>query len=417
MASSLLTGVSGLQANQTLLDVTGNNLANENTVGFKTQSVQFEDLIYQNLANASLVSTSTVGGTNPVQVGTGVKVASINTDFGEGSLSVTGRNYDLALQGNGFFVVNDGTQNQYTRAGSFDVDTNGFLVDPSTGFRVQRFGTVGETGPTPFQVPGNDDIKIPIGTGIPATPTTTVNVQGNLSSTLAVGGTYSTAIQVFDTQGTAHSLTLTFTKSAANTFSLNATVSGGTVAGVPFAGITFNADGSLAGPASVPLSLSFPPGLPAAQPVSIALGTVGQVNGLTQFGGSSTAAAVSQDGASAGSLTSVSVAEDGTIRGIFSNGQSLPLAQIAVAQFANPGGLNRDGNNLYSQTANSGQPLIGTALSGGRGSIQQGALEQSNVNVALEFTNLIVAERSFQANAQTITVSDNVLQTLVNIIR
>ncbi len=418
MASSIYAGLSGLEANQTFLDVAGNNLSNVNTTGFKSQSVGFEDIVYQTLDQATLGTGNQLGGTNPTQIGLGTSVATTVANFQQGTLQQTGRADDLAIQGNGFFVVNNGTSNLYTRNGAFDLDTQGFLVDPATGYRVQRFGTVGEGSATApaFQTPGVQDIKIPFGAGIPAKPTANVTLQGNLDPTTATGATYSTAIQVYDTQGTAHSLTLTFTKTAnPNEFSLNASVSGGTVTGVPVPSITFNADGSLNGPATASINIAFPPGLPTAQAVTLNFGTPNQFNGLTQVGGSSTANATAQDGTSAGSLTSFSVAQDGTIQGIFSNGQTKPLAQLALATFSNTDGLSRVGNNYYAATVNSGQPLLATGLSGGKGSIQQGTLEQSNVDVSLELTNLIIAQRGYQANARTITASDQILQALTAI--
>jgi flagellar hook protein FlgE len=417
MSSALLTAVSGLQAAQQYLDVTGNNLANVDTTGYKSQGVDFQDLIYETLNDATTTSTNVISGTNATQIGLGVKLGATPTNFSQGTLQETGRNLDLALQGQGFFVVNNGASNLYTRAGSFDVDTQGYLVDPSTGYRVQRFGTVGEaTATTPaFQTPGNDDVKIPYGTAIAGQATENVTLQGNLSTSLAVGATFSTAIQVFDTQGTGHSLTLTFTKTAANTFSLAGSVSdGGTVTGLPVNNVTFNADGSLGGPATVTIGITYP-SLPANQAVNLNLGTVGGFNGLTQSGGTSSAAAVSQDGSTAGSLTNVSIGQDGTIQGTFSNGRSLAIAQLSIATFTNQGGLERQGDNYYGSTVNSGPALLGTAEAGGRASIQSGALEQSNVDVSLEFTNLIVAQRAYQVNARTITTEDQLLASLVAI--
>lgn len=416
MSSSLLTAVSGLQSAQTMLDVTGNNLANVNTTAFKSQRTDFQDLVYQTLNQSTLTSSGQISGTDPVQVGLGVTAAGTTTRFSQGGLQSTGRDLDLAIQGNGYFIVRNASgQNIYTRAGGFDTDSNGFLIDPTTGFRVQRFGTVGEaTASTPaFQTPGNNDILIPIGTGINGQPTQNVQLQGNLSAAMAVGATYSTAIQVYDTQGTGHSLTMTFTKTASNTFSMTASVTGGTVAGVPVAPITFNADGSLGGPATAALTLAFPPSLPGAQAVTINLGTAGAFNGLTQFGNASSAAAISQDGSTAGALTSISVAQDGTIQGSFTNGRVLALAQVAMARFANQGGMSRIGSNYYDAGFNAGVPVVGAPASGGRGVIQRGALEQSNVDVSLEFTQLIIAQRAFQVNARTISTSDQMLQSLV----
>jgi flagellar hook protein FlgE len=421
MADSLLTAVSGMEAAQTMLSVVGNNLANVNTVGYKSQSVAFQDLFYQTLSQGSQDVTGQ-SGTDPIQVGLGVSVGGVSSNFAVGSLEQTGRNLDLALQGNGFFVMNNGIQNVYTRAGSFDISSNGFLVDPTSGNKVQRFGNVGETGAVTFQTPGDDDIKVPMGAGIPAQATGNVTFQGNLDSADAIGGTFSTSIQVFDTQGTGHSLTALFTKTSASpdTYSISLSVSGGDVNGsatpAVVGAVSFNANGSLQGPATLSgINLSFSPSLPANQAISLKLGTVGQFNGLTQFGNTASAAAVSQDGSAAGALTSISVAQDGTVQGEFSNGNTLAIAQIAVAAFANTGGLQRVGSNAYGITPNSGPPVVGAAGSGDLGAIQSGSLEQSNVDVSQEFTNLIVAQRAFQVNARAITTTDQTTQSLIAI--
>lgn len=411
MSSALFSGVAGLQVHQTMLDVVGNNLANANTTAYKTQRVDFQDLVYQTLAQST--------GTNPKQIGLGSMVGSIDANFATGPLQTTGRDLDLAIQGQGFFVVNNGVQDFYTRAGAFDLDADGFIIDASTGYRLQRFGAIGEgTATTPaFQTPGDPDIQIPFGTGLPGAPTSEVVLQGNLSTTLAVGDTYTSAIQVYDTQGTQRLLTLTYTKTGSNTFDLNATVSGGTVTGVPVTGISFNADGTLASPATATIGMSFAPDLPATQNVALNFGTVGQADGVSQFGGDSTVAAVDQDGSAGGSLVNFAINQAGIIKGVFSNGRVLDIAQIGLAIFDNPGGLNRAGENLYTQSANSGEAFVEGALVGARGSMQPSALEGSNVDVASEFTKLIIAQRGFQINARAVTASNEVLQELSNIIR
>ncbi len=420
--SSLYTGATGIQAAQQLLDVVGNNLANLNTTGFKSETANFADLFYQTLSQASEGIQAAAGGTNPTQIGLGTFLEGTNTNFQQGTLEQTGNNLDLAIEGNGFFVVGNGSNTYYTRAGAFGVDANGFLVDPATGYKVERFGTTGlGTATTPaFQSTNNNFIQIPYGTGVPGTPTANVTLQGNLSAALAVGGTYSTAIQVYDSQGTGHSLGLTFTKTAANTFTLAGTLSDGGSVTVP-AGttVTFNPDGSLAGPATVALSLVYPAtsGVTTPQAVTLNLGTAGQTNGLTQFGGNSSAAALSQDGMGAGTLSSIAIGKDGTVNGTFSNGVILPIAQLALATFANEGGLDKVGTNYYATTVNSGPPLLAGGQAGSRGLVQSGALEQSNVDVSREFTNLIIAQRAYQVNAKGMTVSNDVIQALTNIIR
>ncbi|MBY0456823.1 MAG: flagellar hook-basal body complex protein, partial [Gemmataceae bacterium] len=245
--NALFIGSTGLAANSSSLDVVGNNLANINTTGYKSQRMLFKDVVYQTLNPGSTAST-TVGGTNPQQVGLGVGVGSIGSSFIQGTLNPTGRSLDAGIQGSGFFVLRSGTEFTYTRAGGFSVDSAGYLVDPGTGYRVQRFGAVGEgnaAGTIPaFQTPGNQDILIPYGVGAAGNATTEVRLQGNLGASLQVNDTTTAAIQVYDSQGTARALTLTFTKTAANTFGVAATVSGGT-ATIASGTLTFNTAGLL----------------------------------------------------------------------------------------------------------------------------------------------------------------------------
>jgi flagellar hook protein FlgE len=414
--NALFVGSSGLTANSTALDVVGNNLANINTTGYKNQRTLFRDVVYQTLSAGSGAS-GTVGGTNPVQLGFGVNVGSVDSLFGQGNLTPTGRTLDAGIQGSGFFVVNNGTQNLFTRAGGFNVDSSGYLVDPGTGFRVQRFGTAGEGSATlpGFQVAGDNRIKIPFGAGVSGVQTANVNYQGNLDTNLAVGGNVTTAIQVYDSQNTARSLTVTFTKTGSNTFDVTAAIAGGAVA-VPATPVTFDNDGLLLSPANLALAVS---GIPGAdnQTINLRLGTIGQATGLTQFGGTSTATAVTQDGSGSGTLVSVSFDQSGIVQGQFSNGRSIPIAQLAIAAFNNESGLIRQGTNYFATSAASGEALIGTAGGGGRGSVQGGSLEGANVDIATEFSRLILAQRGFQVNARTITAANDTLQELANIIR
>ncbi len=554
MSNSLLTGVSGLRVHQQMLDVVGNNLANLNTPGFKSQATRFSDLVYQTLTQAAAANENS-GGVNPMQVGLGVKLASIDTNLQQGSLQSTDNVFDLALEGNGYFVANDGIQNHFTRAGAFGVDSSNFLDDPSTGYRVQRFGTVGEASATSpaFQTAGNNNIKIPIGTGIPGKATTTITLQGNLSagalgplaqvltsaqpflsgggaattSTLlnnlddnqvdyasgdqihlvgrtsanapvdvlvgvddtttlgdiisainanftdstasldangniviqanstgpsflnvsltdaggntgsTVWGNHSqaitttgkdgdivtTGIQFYDTQGTAHYLNIDFQKQANNTWNLHATMnaSEGTLLDDHVDGIVFNDDGSFrfvnGTGAGDPFLTAQITGLSSTQTIGFNFGATNGFDGLTQVGGTSSAIAKDQDGFAAGFLTGVSVSQDGIISGTFTNGRVLAIAQIAIANFANPAALLREGNSYFGLSSESGTPLIGTGLTGGRGLVQQKTLESSNVDVSLEFTRMIIAQRGFQVNARTITASNEVLQELASIIR
>lgn len=413
---ALFAGASGLRANSSALDTIGNNLANINTTAFKAQRALFRDLVYQTTSAGSAPSGG-LGGTNPIQVGSGTGVGAIDNIFQQGTITPTNRALDAAIRGNGFFVLSNGQSTSYSRTGSFAVDAAGFLVDPNSGFRVQRTGNVGEgTATTPgFQVAGNQDIRVPIGAGLQGVATTQVTLQGNLSSSLAVGETASAAIQVYDSQSTPRALTLTFTKTAVNTFDVTAAISGGTATATPTP-VTFDANGFLVGPATLDVAITGIPGA-ANQTITLNLGTPGQATGLSQFGGGSTAAAVTQDGSGFGSLTEASIDANGQVVGLFSNGRTVPLAQLALAGFNNVAGLLRSGQNYFVTSAASGEAIVGAAGSGGRGTVQGGALEGANVDIAVEFAQLIIAQRGFQVNARTITASNETLQELANIIR
>ena len=414
--NALFVGSSGLSANSTALDVVGNNLANLNTTGYKTQRTLFKDVVYQTL-NSGSGSTQQVGGTNPVQLGFGVTVGGVDSLLAQGNLTPTGRNLDAGIQGTGFFVMTDGQQSLYTRAGSFGVDSSGFLVDPATGYRVQRSGVTGEATPTSpgFQVPGNQDIRVPFGAGLPGLQTTAVDFQGNLSSSLPVGGTTTTSIQVYDSLSTPRALTINFTKTAANTFDISTQISGGTATPVTTT-VTFDTQGLLVGPATIAVDVTGIPGA-ANQTITLNLGTPGQTTGLTQFGGTSTSTAVNQDGVGFGTLTDVSFDSTGTLQGRFSNGRTVPIAQLAIAGFNNQSGLSRMGQNYFTSTPASGEALVGVGGQGGLGTVVGSTLEGANVDIAIEFSRLIIAQRGFQVNARTISVANDTLQELANIVR
>lgn len=414
--NALFVGATGLLANSTALDIVGNNLANINTTGFKGQRLVFKDVVYQTILAGS-ASGPQIGGTNPIQFGFGVNVGSVDSVLIQGNLNPTGRSLDAGIQGTGFFVASDGTQLLYTRSGAFSLDSAGFLVDPGTGYRIQRFGVVGDpAAATPgFQTPGVNDIRIPNGSSLPGQPTTTVNFQGNLSTGLQVGQSASTSIQVFDSQSTSRTLTTTFTKTATNAFSVSTTINGGTATPATTA-VAFDTGGLLVAPATIAVAISGIAGA-AAQTVTLNLGTPGQTTGVTQFGDISTVTAVTQDGSGFGTLTDVSFDATGTIQGSFSNGRTIAIAQLALAGFANPGGLLRSGQNYFLASPASGAALVGVAGQGGLGSIQGSALEAANVDIATEFSRLIIAQRGFQVNARTITAANDSLQELANIIR
>ena len=390
MLRSLYSGISGLRSHQTMLDVTGNNIANVNTTAFKSSATQFQDTLSQ-LTQGAGGPQEQIGGTNPAQVGLGVRVAGISTNFSQGSAQSTGRATDIMISGDGFFVTKTGTQTLYTRAGSFDFDGAGRLVSPD-GAIVQGYtavnGVVSDGGPT-------SDITLPLGVVAPAASTTSATVSGNLPSDAAVGTALVRDVQVYDNTGTARTVSLSYTKTAA----------GWDVAGTDPNGSTGTA------------SLTFVGGRQTSAGTMTIGGIAVDMSKLTGFAGLTTVAVSNQDGRAAGTLKSYTLSKDGTLVGSFSNGASQAIGRVVLATFSNPGGLEKAGSSGYKSTFNSGNATIGTPGSGSLGSLQAGALEMSNVDLSQEFTNLIVAQRGFQANARIITTSDEVLQELTNLKR
>ena len=408
MMRSMFSGVSGLRSHQTMMDVVGNNISNVNTPGFKASQVTFTETLSQILRGPA-GSTDARGGINPIQIGLGVKVAGVEGIFTQGASQVTGRTTDLAVQGSGFFVVQSGEDRYFTRNGAFSFDeignltnTQGFIVQ---GWEADAAGDVDTTQPV-------DDIRLPIGQVIDPITTTQVDIGGNLSADALVGDTATTSINVYDSVGNAHEIVFTMTKTAANTWDAVAAIGGTNYTLTPNT-ITFNTDGTLAAPANMAFSGFTPPGA-AAMALSVVLDGP---SSLVQFGGPGTAEAVSQNGQAIGFLRDFAIADDGSIFGQFSNGESKVLGQVATASFNNPAGLQRQGDSNFIQTTNSGEPLIGAAGTGNRGLLSAGTLEMSNVDLAREFTNLIIAQRGFQANSRVITTSDEMLSELVNLKR
>ena len=390
MLRSLYSGISGLRSHQTMLDVTGNNIANVNTTAFKSSATQFQDTLSQ-LTQGAGGPQEQIGGTNPAQVGLGVRVAGISTNFSQGSAQSTGRATDIMISGDGFFVTKTGTQTLYTRAGSFDFDGAGRLVSPD-GAIVQGYtavnGVVSDGGPT-------SDVTLPLGVVAPAASTTSATVSGNLPSDAAVDTALVRDVQVYDNTGTARTVSLKYTK---------------TNGGWDVAGTDPNGPPGAA-------SLTFVGGKQTSAGTMTIGGIAVDMSKLTGFAGLTTVAVSNQDGRAAGTLKSYTLSKDGTLVGSFSNGASQAIGRVVLATFSNPGGLEKAGSSGYKSTFNSGNATIGTPGSGSLGSLQAGALEMSNVDLSQEFTNLIVAQRGFQANARIITTSDEVLQELTNLKR
>jgi flagellar hook protein FlgE len=414
MGTALFTAVSGLQVHQLRLDVIANNIANVNTTGFRGSRALFQEQISQTLAGAS-PPTATTGGTNPVQVGLGAVMASIDIDFTQGSLLTTGFASDLAIQGRGFFVLSDGTGAFYTRDGSFQLNADGELVDPATGLWVQ--GYLADASGVVDVDAGLTNIVVPLGGSAFAQATENVYLIGNLDSQTASTSTVVRTVRVFDSLGTERDIEVTFTKTAnPNEWTWSAATSDPEVNSITGSGtITFNTDGSFNTATSTTISVDFTntnPSLPVDPLVfDLDFGPVTQLSGLSDI------VVQSQDGLAPGTLETFNVGRDGSVTGIFSNGLTRVLGQIALATFSNDGGLIRFGRNLFVPSNNSGLPQVGTPMSGGRGEVTGGVLEASNVDLGTEFSNLIITQRGFQANARTITTADTLLQETVNLIR
>ena len=426
MLQALLAGVASIKAQQTRMNVIGNNLANVNTTAFKGSRVTFQDMIAQTIRGASAPSGS-LGGMNPIQYGLGVLVAGTDTNNEQGSLNATNRPGDLAIQGNGYFLVSNGATMVYTRDGAFDLDASGNLVQRATGQRVlgwsaDSVGTIDTTQP----VGSGSGLNVPVGQLNAVQQTSRVTMAGNLNGTAPATATWSTTVRVFDQLGAPRDITLNFKNhqvpaqganqptGTASSWEWEATYDGQVIGGSGTGTnqpLYFDAGGKILnaavlGAINVPASASA-----GAFSIDLDFGRLGQLN--TE----STVQASSQNGFPPGSLQGFSVGSDGVVTGIFTNGLTRPLGQIAMAVFPNPGGLERLGNNLWRATDNSGIAVVGSPRSGGRGAINSGFLEQSNVDIGSEFTDLIVTQRGYQANTRVVTTVDEMLQDLINMKR
>lgn len=429
MGRALFTAVTGLKAQQTKLDVVANNIANVNTTGYRGSRVLFQDLFSQTLSGPSAPVASN-GGTNPMQVGLGVQIGTIDVNHGQGSLVTTGVNSDLAIQGNGFFVLSDGLTSVYTRDGSFTVNSVGTLIDPATGLRVQGYtaDVNGVIDPTNAVV---GDITIPLGSAGIASATTEAELTGNLNSGTEAGEQVVRNIEIFDSLGTARNVELTFTKTAnANEWTWEATFDNGTTTPTVGSGtILFNPNGNVGTGGEGTINITAADlGTEATAPVDPLSVTVDFSN-ITQLAppvdpgadpdeqAPSDITLRSQNGFPLGVLQSFSIGANGQVIGVYTNDRSRVIAQVALANFANVGGLTREGNNAFRQSPASGLANIGTPGTGGRGTVSGGVLESSNVDLGTEFSEMIITQRAFQANSRTITAADTLLQEAVNLVR
>lgn len=463
MLRSLYSGITGLINHQTRMDVIGNNVANVNTIGFKKGRVQFQDLISQTLQGAARPRDE-VGGVNPRQIGLGMRVASIDTLHTQGSLQTTGVKSDVAIQGEGFFIQRDGGAVNYSRAGSFSLDAAGVLVNTANGQRVQGWNAQVVNNQTVINTAsGIADLIIPVGTKDSAAATTLIEISSNLDKNTPLipapapsaadiqSGTWQVTYDIFDNFGNTHTLNIDFTRVAGTPNQWNAAVTvldddgaalpqGVSIGGVDSVDgqsfiVDFNSDGTIlqltnaqggivnAGNLAAEITIQVPDSeaggaAQITQNITVNLGQVGTLtNAVTQFSAPSTTRIFSQNGYGLGYLEDYRIDSSGTVTGVFSNGNNRTIGQVALASFTNPGGLEKIGDTSYIETINSGIANIGVSGTADRGTISAGTLELSNVDLAEEFTDMIVTQRGFQANSRTITTSDQMLQELLTLKR
>lgn len=422
MAFSFSTALSGLNAASEKISVSGNNIANANTVGFKSSSVSFAD-VFTNSSGIRLNGAGTA-----LQFGKGVRLAATPTDFSQGTLDLTNAATNAAIEGNGFFVLADSAGGMhYSRAGDFSLDRSGNLVSPSGHF-VQGYAAANGIIP-----PGASltTLNVPIGETQAPLVTSEATFRMNLNSKDPATSEFHALVNIYDSKGASHKMDLVFTKQADGSYLMQAevdgtaataSINGGAASAAPVP-VTFDSNGLLTAPTSLAI---VPPAavLNGATLPSVAINLrqpappVGSgLANITNYASSSSVASTDQDGFASGELVGLAQSPDqnGALYAVFSSGQRRLLGQMGIATFNSQASLRRLGNNLYGETIASGQPSIGTPGSGGRGTIVGASLEQSNVDIATEFTNLIVAQRGFQANSRVITTISQTLQDLLQI--
>jgi len=410
MIASLYAGISGLSANATAMTVIGDNIANVNTTAFKGNRSHF----------ANILSTSLGGEAATAGVGRGVEFWGVNAQWTQGSIENSSSATDLAINGKGFFMVQDPSgSNFYTRAGNFTFDKNGYLVNPDglklQGYAIDAGGNVGSI----------TDIYIPGERISPPSPTTEFNFDINLNSGAAAGDTYTTAQTMYDSLGNAIPVTFTCTRqAAAQTWTVTGSIPTSAGTGVTFGGnasmnIVFDANGNMTSPAAdVAVNLALTNGAtPLATTWTMLDATGVSLGDITGYASESGTTFQYQDGYPAGSLRSISVDETGVVTATYSNGEMTPMFQVALVDFPSFDGLAKMGRNLYAESIASGQALPGVAGTGRLGSVAPSSLEMSNVDLAEEFVKMITTQRAFQANSRVITSSDEILQELINIKR
>jgi flagellar hook protein FlgE len=401
--------LTGLEADSVALNTIGNNLANLNTTAFKGQTTTFEDLFYENIG--------TTGAGSTLQVGVGTRVSGTTSDFTQGSLTTTGTDTDLALSGNGFFLVQEGNAQSLTRAGDFQLSSTGALITPD-GDSVMGYGASGGV----INLSGGVvPLTLPVTTAEKAQATQNLAMTTSLDSTAAVGTQYAAQVTLYDSLGTSQLATVTYTKESNTTWNYQIELPAGAQTGTPVNNtgtLTFDSSGTLISPTGNINGVSFPGMTDGAANLTFNFDLYDSSGNpiITQTAGTSNTSNTVQDGFSSGAYQGFSVDGSGIISASFSNGHSQVVGQVAVALVTNPNGLTLQGSNLYQATNASGEFTVGTGGTDGRGALEGESLESSNVDISTEFSDLIVAQRAFEANAKTVTTFDEVTQEAIAIV-
>lgn len=408
---SFQQGLSGLNSSSKALDVLGNNIANANTVGFKSAEVHFADVFANSLS-----------GSGASQVGIGSTLSGVQQTFSQGNVTATNNPLDISINGGGFFRMSQSGTVTYTRNGQFHLDNAGYIVNDSlsrlTGYAADAAGVISASSPVDLQLSASQISPRATSDALAGSVTASLNLDSRQGvPTIAPFNfanpqtyNYSTALSVYDTLGVSHTMSLYFVRTAGGSWNVNATMDGATPQALP-AALAFDTSGALT--TAMPLVLpSWALTTGAATPWS-----PGNINftGTTQYGSASSVDRLTQGGYTTGSLTGLNVGSDGVVQGRYSNGQSRNLGQVVLATFANPNGLQSLGNNQWSLSSVSGPELVSAPGAGSRGVLQSSSVEESNVDLTAQLVNMITQQRNYQANAQTIKTQDQVLQTLVNL--
>jgi flagellar hook protein FlgE len=406
--SSFSIPLTGLEASSTALNTIANNLSNMNTTAFKSQDVSFSDLFYQQIGSN--------GAGDPLQVGAGTQIGSTETDFSQGSINETGNATDVALNGNGFFVVQNGGQTEYTRDGNFTLSSSGALTTQG-GQQVMGYPVVNGAVDTNAPLAA---IQIPVGQVEQPAATTTMSMTANLDAGAAAGTVVPAQITVYDSLGVSHVATVDFTAQGGGAWAYNISLpAGDAAAGANLTGtLQFNANGNLTAPAANVGGIQFTGLADGASNLNVTWDLYGTNNQptITQVSSASAVSATNQNGYASGEYSGFTIDSDGIVSAKFSNGQTTPVGQLALASITNEQGLSISAGDNYDTTLVSGAASIGVAGSAGLGTMQDAALEQSNVDISTQFSDLIVAQQAFEASSKAITTFDTVSQETINMI-